>query len=322
MATFWVGGSSAQSTRGSIATRSKPHAETAPVPPSAPSPDFVPQAHPTRRLRYEGGGGTGEPGEAGLPGAGRRVARDTRSWRGTGGVRRGRAGQGQGSGRGRPTSGPSTSPSSAPGTSARSPMAEAVLRARLGRSGAGDHRGIGGPAPRRARGRAHRGEDHAPTRHRHEGAPGAEVSADLLAPASLILGMERQHVRKVVGLDGSLFARSFTLPELVHAAKVVGARDPTRGPAHLGRAHRWLPRPTTPSPTARPRSTIPTADRHALPRVRRPDRGQHRHPGRASPSRPAPHPRDSSISPSHLRRHPCGSRSALTTPATTSSPTW
>ncbi len=55
-----------------------------------------------------------------------------------------------------------------------------------------------------------------------------KISADLLAPASLILGMERQHVRKVVGLDGSLFARSFTLPELVHAAKVVGARDPER----------------------------------------------------------------------------------------------
>lgn len=52
------------------------------------------------------------------------------------------------------------------------------------------------------------------------------ISAALLRPTSLIIGMEREHVRKVVELDETLFARSFTLPELVTAAKIVGARPP------------------------------------------------------------------------------------------------
>lgn len=52
------------------------------------------------------------------------------------------------------------------------------------------------------------------------------ISAELLAPTSLIIGMERDHVRKVALLDPSFFARSFTLPELVRAASIVGAREP------------------------------------------------------------------------------------------------
>lgn len=52
------------------------------------------------------------------------------------------------------------------------------------------------------------------------------ISADLLSDVDLILGMERHHVRKVVELDPTLFARSFTLPELVVAAKLVGPRRP------------------------------------------------------------------------------------------------
>ena len=57
-----------------------------------------------------------------------------------------------------------------------------------------------------------------------EGHTARTISAELLAPASLILGMERQHVRKVVELDPAFFARTFTLPELVQAARIVGAR--------------------------------------------------------------------------------------------------
>lgn len=50
------------------------------------------------------------------------------------------------------------------------------------------------------------------------------ISADLLSGCSLILGMEREHVRRVVALDEALFARTFTLLELVAAAKLVGPR--------------------------------------------------------------------------------------------------
>jgi protein-tyrosine phosphatase len=45
-----------------------------------------------------------------------------------------------------------------------------------------------------------------------------------LAPASLILGMERAHVRAVAELSDDLFARSFTLPEFVRSAAVFGPR--------------------------------------------------------------------------------------------------
>lgn len=50
------------------------------------------------------------------------------------------------------------------------------------------------------------------------------ISAELLAPTSLILGMERRHIREVVTLDAVLFPRSFTLPEFVRLAGIVGPR--------------------------------------------------------------------------------------------------
>lgn len=53
-----------------------------------------------------------------------------------------------------------------------------------------------------------------------------KISLELLSETSLILGMQRTHVREVASLDPSLFNRSFTLPELVNAARIVGARDP------------------------------------------------------------------------------------------------
>lgn len=51
-----------------------------------------------------------------------------------------------------------------------------------------------------------------------------KISVELLAGTSIILGMERRHVREVATLDPALFARSFTLPELVHATSIVGPR--------------------------------------------------------------------------------------------------
>lgn len=53
-----------------------------------------------------------------------------------------------------------------------------------------------------------------------------KISVDLLGGASLILGMQRSHVREVATLDPALFNRSFTLPEFVNAARIVGARQP------------------------------------------------------------------------------------------------
>jgi len=50
------------------------------------------------------------------------------------------------------------------------------------------------------------------------------MTAELLAGASLILGMERLHVREVAVLGDELFARTFTLPEFVADADVFGPR--------------------------------------------------------------------------------------------------
>lgn len=52
-----------------------------------------------------------------------------------------------------------------------------------------------------------------------------KISLELLQGASLILGMERQHVREVAALDAALFPRSFTLPELVNLGEI-GDRRP------------------------------------------------------------------------------------------------
>jgi protein-tyrosine-phosphatase len=52
------------------------------------------------------------------------------------------------------------------------------------------------------------------------------ISAELLEPASLILGMERRHVREVAAVAPHLFDRSFTLPELVTLGRIVGPRPP------------------------------------------------------------------------------------------------
>ena len=108
-------------------------------------------------------------------------------------------------------------------------MAEAILRARLADRAADVVVGSAGlyfdgrPAePGAVKALARRGLDLAPFRSRI-------ISAELLAGASLVLGMEQRHVREVSVLDPSLFARTFTLPEF---AAAVAEAEP-RGTASL-----------------------------------------------------------------------------------------
>jgi protein-tyrosine phosphatase len=111
------------------------------------------------------------------------------------------------------------------GNICRSPMAEALLRARLvpvAPKLAVGSAGLlfdGRPAePNAVRVMAKRGLDISD--HRAQ-----TISADRLHGTTLILGMERQHVREVAALEPDLFGRSFTLPELVQAGQIVGARQ-------------------------------------------------------------------------------------------------
>lgn len=103
-------------------------------------------------------------------------------------------------------------------------MAEALLRARLATAAPDVVVGSAGlmfedrPAERNAiKAMARRDLDISGFRAR-------KVSADLLAGSSVIIGMERQHVLEVAALDPALFARAFTLPELVRSVDVIGPR--------------------------------------------------------------------------------------------------
>lgn len=114
------------------------------------------------------------------------------------------------------------------GNICRSPMAEALFRDGLARRGV--------PAVVRSAGLV--------TEDRPASPHGVEVMADrgldlsahrsrrltapLVAPADLVVGMERQHVREVAVLAPDRFAVSFTLPELVRRATEVGPRPPER----------------------------------------------------------------------------------------------
>ena len=110
------------------------------------------------------------------------------------------------------------------GNICRSPMAEAILRARLATVAPDVVVGSAGllfdgraAEPDAVKTLSKRGLDlrtHA----------AQTISADLLADTALILGMERRHVREVSDLHPSLFVRSFTLPEFVRLATVVGPR--------------------------------------------------------------------------------------------------
>jgi protein-tyrosine-phosphatase len=103
-------------------------------------------------------------------------------------------------------------------------MAEAILRARLAERA--PHLVVGSAGllfdGRPADPKAHKAVDRmglSLADHRAR-----TISVELLEPTSLILGMERRHVREVVALAPHLFDRSFTLPELVTLGRVVGPR--------------------------------------------------------------------------------------------------
>jgi len=110
------------------------------------------------------------------------------------------------------------------GNICRSPMAEALLRARLATVapevvvGSAGILFDGHPAERNAV-RAVARHDIDLSGHRSQ-----VVSAGLVEDAAVIIGMERRHVVAVADLDADLFARTFTLPELVRTIDVVGPR--------------------------------------------------------------------------------------------------
>lgn len=60
------------------------------------------------------------------------------------------------------------------------------------------------------------------------------MSREIIAGASLILGMERQHVREIVMLEPGAFTRTFTLPEIVRRFDVLAEAElPGDGPMDL-----------------------------------------------------------------------------------------
>lgn len=104
-------------------------------------------------------------------------------------------------------------------------MAEAILRHRLEEAGieatvssAGLHPG-GRPAT------AHGIEVMAALGLDTSGHVSRQLAGDLLAPADLILGMAREHVREVAVIDAGALARAFTLKELVRLGEQTGHRS-------------------------------------------------------------------------------------------------
>ncbi len=104
-------------------------------------------------------------------------------------------------------------------------MAEALLRARLAEQAPQVTVGSAGlyfdgrPAERGAvKAMARLGHDLTPFRSR-------TLTPELIEGASLILGMERLHVRAVYDLVPDRFARCFTLIEFVEGAEVFGPRQ-------------------------------------------------------------------------------------------------
>ena len=105
-------------------------------------------------------------------------------------------------------------------------MAEALLRHRLSEAGvdatvtsAGLHPG-GRPATAHGiQAMAARGLD-------TSGHVSRQLAAPLLAPADLILGMAREHVREVAVVDPAALGRAFTLKELVRLGEQAGPRAP------------------------------------------------------------------------------------------------
>lgn len=112
------------------------------------------------------------------------------------------------------------------GNICRSPMAEAMLRQRLAARGV--------PARVSSAGLL---LDHEPA-HAHAQEVMADLGLDLSAHRSrildaplaaatdLLIGMEQRHIREAVLLQPDVFARAFTLPDLVGRAEAAGPRGP------------------------------------------------------------------------------------------------
>jgi protein-tyrosine phosphatase len=106
----------------------------------------------------------------------------------------------------------------------RSPMAEALLRARLAAVGvdavvssAGDLPGGVAASPGSVKAMAARGLDL--TAHESR-----TLTPDLLERADLVLTMARRHLRSAVTLQPAAFPKTFTLKELVRRGRDVGPR--------------------------------------------------------------------------------------------------
>lgn len=112
------------------------------------------------------------------------------------------------------------------GNICRSPMAEVLLRARL--NDLGEDVGVksagllfdGAPAePNAIAAMAEQGLD----LNSHSS---QKISSELVGPTSLVLGMERRHVRSCAELVPESFSWGFTLPEFVNLASSHGPRPP------------------------------------------------------------------------------------------------
>lgn len=120
----------------------------------------------------------------------------------------------------------------------RSPMAEALLAERARRTGLGAQITSAGfltegmpAAPEAVEVMARRGIDLEPHRSRR-------VTAEMVERADLVLCMARQHLREAVVMRPSIFARTFTLKEVVRRLETLGERE--RGESFeqwLGRMH-------------------------------------------------------------------------------------
>jgi protein-tyrosine phosphatase len=64
------------------------------------------------------------------------------------------------------------------------------------------------------------------------------LDATMVAPATLVIGLERDHVREAVLLDPSAWPRTFTLKEIVRRGEAIGSRKPGESiETWIARAH-------------------------------------------------------------------------------------
>ena len=64
------------------------------------------------------------------------------------------------------------------------------------------------------------------------------LDAAMVAPATMVIGLEREHAREAVLLDPSAWPRTFTLKEIVRRGEAIGSRQPGESiEAWIGRVH-------------------------------------------------------------------------------------